>query len=56
MEAAKSVLIELTHLLGEYRENIVLVSYQLRQLGIKHVDIPATPERIWTLIQSVAGG
>ncbi len=24
----------------------------LRQLGIAHVDIPATPERIWTLIQS----
>jgi carbon-monoxide dehydrogenase large subunit len=24
----------------------------LRQLGIKHVDIPATPERIWQLIQS----
>jgi aerobic carbon-monoxide dehydrogenase large subunit len=24
----------------------------LRQLGIKHVDIPATPERVWSLIQS----
>ena len=24
----------------------------LRQLGIKHVDIPATPERIWALIQT----
>jgi carbon-monoxide dehydrogenase large subunit len=23
----------------------------LRQLGVKHVDIPATPERIWKLIQ-----
>ena len=23
----------------------------LRQLGVKHVDIPATPERIWTLIR-----
>ncbi len=27
----------------------------LRQLGIKHVDIPATPERIWKLIQSATG-
>jgi carbon-monoxide dehydrogenase large subunit len=27
----------------------------LRQLGIKHVDIPATPERIWKLIQSAPG-
>jgi carbon-monoxide dehydrogenase large subunit len=27
----------------------------LRQLGIKHVDIPATPERIWALIQSANG-
>jgi carbon-monoxide dehydrogenase large subunit len=27
----------------------------LRQLGVKHVDIPATPERIWKLIQSVDG-
>jgi aerobic carbon-monoxide dehydrogenase large subunit len=24
----------------------------LRQLGVKHVDIPATPERVWKLIQS----
>ena len=24
----------------------------LRQLGIKHVDIPATPERIWQLIKA----
>jgi aerobic carbon-monoxide dehydrogenase large subunit len=24
----------------------------LRQLGVKHVDIPATPERIWNLIQA----
>jgi aerobic carbon-monoxide dehydrogenase large subunit len=28
----------------------------LRQLGIKHVDIPATPERIWHLIQSASNG
>jgi carbon-monoxide dehydrogenase large subunit len=27
----------------------------LRQLGVKHVDIPATPERIWKLIQSANG-
>ena len=27
----------------------------LRQLGVKHVDIPATPERIWALIQSASG-
>ena len=26
----------------------------LRQLGVKHVDIPATPERVWSLIQSAA--
>ena len=26
----------------------------LRQLGIKHVDIPATPERVWSLIQAAA--
>ena len=26
----------------------------LRQLGIKHVDIPATPERIWRLIHSAS--
>ncbi len=28
----------------------------LRQIGIKHVDIPATPERVWKLIQSAKGG
>jgi carbon-monoxide dehydrogenase large subunit len=28
----------------------------LRQIGIKHVDIPATPERIWKLIQSASNG
>jgi carbon-monoxide dehydrogenase large subunit len=28
----------------------------LRQLGIKHVDIPATPERIWKLIQAASNG
>jgi carbon-monoxide dehydrogenase large subunit len=28
----------------------------LRQLGVKHVDIPATPERIWTLIQGATNG
>jgi carbon-monoxide dehydrogenase large subunit len=28
----------------------------MRQIGIKHVDIPATPERIWALIQSANGG
>ncbi len=27
----------------------------LRQLGVKHVDIPATPERVWALIQSAGG-
>ena len=26
----------------------------LRQLGIKHVDIPATPERVWSLIHAAA--
>jgi carbon-monoxide dehydrogenase large subunit len=25
----------------------------LRQLGIAHVDMPVTPERIWLLLQSV---
>jgi carbon-monoxide dehydrogenase large subunit len=25
----------------------------LRQLGVRHVDIPATPERVWALIHSV---
>jgi carbon-monoxide dehydrogenase large subunit len=28
------------------------VADALRQIGIQHVDIPATPERIWRLIQS----
>ncbi|HLZ27262.1 MAG TPA: xanthine dehydrogenase family protein molybdopterin-binding subunit [Chloroflexota bacterium] len=28
----------------------------LRQLGVKHVDIPATPERVWALIQSATDG
>jgi carbon-monoxide dehydrogenase large subunit len=28
----------------------------LRQLGIKHVDIPATPQRVWSMIQSAGGG
>jgi carbon-monoxide dehydrogenase large subunit len=28
------------------------VADALRQLGVKHVDIPATPERIWQLIHS----
>jgi aerobic carbon-monoxide dehydrogenase large subunit len=28
------------------------VADALHQLGVKHVDIPATPERIWQLIQS----
>jgi carbon-monoxide dehydrogenase large subunit len=28
----------------------------LRQLGVKHVDIPATPERIWKLIQAATNG
>jgi carbon-monoxide dehydrogenase large subunit len=27
----------------------------LRQLGIKHVDIPATSERVWKLIQEANG-
>ena len=27
------------------------VGNALRQLGVKHVDIPATPERVWKLIQ-----
>ncbi len=26
----------------------------LRQLGVKHVDMPATSERVWKLIQSVS--
>src|SRR5262249_48592154 len=26
----------------------------LRQIGVKHVDMPTTPERIWALIQSAS--
>ncbi len=28
----------------------------LRQIGVKHVDIPATPERVWKLIQAAGNG
>ena len=30
------------------------VADALRQIGVKHVDMPATPERIWKLIQSTS--
>jgi carbon-monoxide dehydrogenase large subunit len=32
------------------------VADALRQVGVKHVDIPATPERVWRLIQSATNG
>jgi len=40
VEAAKSVLIELTHLLGEYRDNIVLIGGWVPELLIPQKSRP----------------
>ena len=48
VEAARSVLVELVHLLGEYKDDIVLIGGWVPEVLLPHS--PALISEVWTLI------